>query len=332
MRQKKVIALFLAVIMLAGILAGCGKKEEGLKIEVNGEKVVVDNIANIGGVDIPVELYRYFFMNLKYNYDYGDASFWESNPEQIEMVKLGALNYIQNYAATLALAKEYGIELTEADEAAIQANIDSAIDTAGSFALFEQQLEYSYLNEELYRELLKVEQISGAIQEHLFGEGGEYYLSEAQLGDYIRAEFILSRHILISNENENKEALITEVQGKLDAGEDFRTLEEQYSEDTSSTTNYPDGLCYTEGTMIADFYETALNTNVGEISTVDTSEYGYFFIERLEITDEYISNNTDTLYEEYYNDIYNTVVGNFMADVEYEYSEYYDSIDANSFA
>lgn len=332
MRQKQVIALLLAALMMLGVFAGCGKKETGVEMNIGGEKVNVENIATIGGIDVPAQLYRYFFMNIKYSYDYGDESFWEANPDTVEFVKLSALNYMQNYAATLALAKEYGIELTSEDEAAIEDGINSAIDSAGSYASFKEQLEYSYLTEELYRELLKVELLSSAVYKHLFNEGGEYYISDAQLKEYVKEDYILSRHILISNNNENKEALIKEVQGKLDDGEDFRTLEEQYSEDTGSTTSFPDGVCYTEGTMITDFYETALNTKVGEISTVDTTEYGYFFIKRLELTDEYIDNNIDTLYDEYYNSTYNTVVGAFMEDVQYEYSEYYESITIDSFS
>ena len=332
MRQKQVIALILAVIMILGVFAGCGKKDTGVTMNIGGEKVTIENIATIAGIDVPAQLYRYFFMNIKYSYDYGDESYWETYPEQVEYVKLSALNYMQNYAATLALAEEYGIEITEEDTAAIEDSINSAIDSAGSYALFEEQLEYSYLTEDLYRELLRVELLSSSVYKYLFNEGGEYYITDEQLAEYIKEEYILSRHILISNDNENKESLIEEVQEKLDNGEDFRTLEEEYSEDTGSTTNYPDGLCYTEGTMITDFYETALNTKVGEISTVDTTEYGYFFIERLELTDEYITNNSETLYDEYYNATYNTVVSSFMDDATYTYNEYYESITIDSFS
>ncbi len=332
MRQKKVIALALAIIMLLCIFAGCGKKETGVKMNIGGEKVTVENIATIKGIDVPAELYRYFFMNIKYSYDYGDDTYWETYPDQVDIVKLNALNYIQNYAATLALAKEYGLELTAEDNAAIEESIKSAIDTAGGYALFEQQLEYSYLTEELYRNLLEIELISAAINNYLFNEGGEYAISEDELAQYIKKDYILSRHILISNSNENKESLIKEVQGKIDSGEDFRALEEEYSEDTGSTTNYPDGLCYTEGTMITDFYETALNTEVGQISTVDTTEYGYFFIERLELTDDYIKNNSETLYDEYYNATYNTIMTEFMADATYDYNEHFELITIDSFS
>ena len=331
MRQKQVISLLLAVLMIAGLFAGCGKEETGVKMNIGGEKVTVENIATISGVEVPAALYRYFFMNIKYSYDYGDDSYWEENPDTVEFVKLSALNYIQNYAATLALAKEYGIELSEEEKSAVEDSVNSAIDSAGSYSAFKEQLEMSYLTEELYRELLKVELLSTAVYKYLFNEGGEYYVSDAELKESVKEDYILSRHILISNSNENKEALIKEVQSKLDSGEDFRTVEEEYSEDTGSTTSYPDGVCYTEGTMITDFYETALNTKVGEISTVDTTEYGYFFILRLELTDDYIESNIDTLYDEYYNSTYNTVVSEFMADAEYKYSEYYEGITIDSF-
>ncbi len=333
MRQKQVIALVLAVLMLVGVLAGCGNKEaeEGIKIKVDGETVVVDTIATIAGVEVPAELYRYFFMNLKYSMDGGDESLWEEDPEAFEYLQMGIFNYMQNYAATVALAKEYGIEISAEDEKSIEDAINQAIDAAGSYANFEAQMEAAYLTEDLYRELVKLEIFAAGIEEHMFAEGGDHYVEEAELIEFVKENYVLSRHILISNSNENKETIIKEVQGKLDKGEDFRTLEEEYSEDTASTSQYPDGVCYKEGTMITDFYETALETEVGQISTVDTEEFGYFFINRLELTDDYIKKNSASLMDEYCNEIYNEVVSDFMDEAEIEYHESYDHIGLDAF-
>lgn len=75
-------------------------------------------------------------------------------------------------------------------------------------------------------------------------------------------------------------AKVAEVQAKLDAGEDFDALIEEYNEDTG-VSSYPDGYPYNDA--IADKYyeafsEAAAALELGEISAPVESTSGYHFL------------------------------------------------------
>lgn len=325
MRQKRVIALLLAIIALLGILAGCGKKNTASLI-IDGKTVKVDSIAKIGDMDVSLAFFRYFYLSTKAQADNGDDSIWEQYPDYAKQLTDVAFNYCKNYAVIYALCDKYGLALTDEDNKAIDEEINKAIDEAGNYNAFVGALENNFTNEDMYRQLVEVEHLSEKLRTYLFGEGGDYYMDDAALCEYIKKDYILSRHILIANSDEEAEAKITAVREAIASGEDFQALSEQYSADTASTYTYPDGLCYTAGEMVEDFYNGALYTKVGEISEVDEEMYGHFFIQRLELTDDYIINNREELYSKYTSAIMNQIVAEYIDSVEITYSEYYDKI------
>lgn len=326
MTMKKVIAAMLALLMILGLLAGCGNKNETAYLIIDGSKVKVDTILTIGDTDFSLALYRYFYLSTKASADDGDDTYWETYPEQVDYIKMAADNYCKNFAAIHYLCDKYNLGLTDEQQAEVEEQINSAIEQAGSYSSFVTALESNYLTEDMYRSLIEVELLSDNLQSYYFDEGGEFYLDAAGLLDYLSDDYILSRHILIATSDEDYDNKIEEVRAAIEAGEDFQTLAEEYSADTTSTTYYPDGQCYTEGDMITDFYEAAKATEVGEIGEVTTEEYGYFFIQRLELTEEYVTNNYDTLYSEYYNDKMSEVVSEYIDSVTIEYNDNYDLI------
>jgi len=330
MAMKKIVAALLVVLMVLGLLAGCGNKTKPATLIVDGKKVKIDTIVSIGDTDISLALYRYFYLSTKASADSGDDTYWETYPEQVEYIKLAAENYCKNFAAIHYFCEKYNLGLTDEQKATIDSQIESAIEQAGSYSAFETSLENNYLNEDMYRALIEVELLSDNLKDYFFGENGEYYMSAADLTKYLKEDYILSRHILIATSDEDYDNKIKEVRKAIEAGEDFQSLAEKYSADTTSTTNYPDGLCYTEGTMITDFYETAKATKVGEISEVSTEEYGYFFIQRLELTDEYVTNNYDDLYSDYYSDKMTDIVTEYIDGVTITYDANYDSISIDT--
>ena len=326
MRQKRFIAALLIAVMLIGVLAGCGKKEDTTELIVDGKKVKVGTIATIGDMEIPLSLFRYFYLSTKYQADQGDDSMWEQYPDYAKQLTDVAMNYCKNFATIHALCDKYNITLTDEDKKAIDDEIKKAIDNAGNYNAFIGALENNFMTEDMYKQMLEVEHLSDKLQEHLFSEGGEYYISDADFVKYIQDNFILSRHILISKSDEEAEEKIKAVREAIAAGDDFQNLAETYSADTASTYSYPDGTCYTEGEMVEEFYNCAFNTKVGEIGEVDEETYGYFFIQRLELTEKYINDNKDTLMPKYESGKMNTVVQDYIGSVDITYSEYYDKI------
>lgn len=88
---------------------------------------------------------------------------------------------------------------------------------------------------------------------------------------------IHARHILV----ETKETA-DEVVEKLNAGEDFAKLAEEYSTDTGSATNGGDLGWFGPGKMVKEFEEAAYALDVNEISEPVESTYGFHIIQVLE--------------------------------------------------
>ncbi|NSL51995.1 peptidylprolyl isomerase [Calidifontibacillus erzurumensis] len=84
---------------------------------------------------------------------------------------------------------------------------------------------------------------------------------------------IKASHILIKDEK-----LAKEVLQKVKNGEDFAKLAKEYSEDPGSAANGGDLGFFGTGVMTKPFEEAAYKLNVGEISDLVKTEFGYHII------------------------------------------------------
>ena len=105
----------------------------------------------------------------------------------------------------------------------------------------------------------------------------------------IPKNFYRATHILIMNDEgddpaENK-ALAEQILSRIRAGEDFETLKEEYGEDQGVEGN-TDGYYFTHGQMIQSFENAVKSLQLGEISDIVESVYGYHIIQRLPLEDE----------------------------------------------
>ncbi|MCM3712631.1 peptidylprolyl isomerase [Halalkalibacter oceani] len=86
------------------------------------------------------------------------------------------------------------------------------------------------------------------------------------------SEQVEASHILVEDE-----ATAQEVLDKLEAGEDFAALAEEYSIDGSAANGGELGY-FGKGRMVAPFEEAAFSLEVGEISEPVESDYGFHII------------------------------------------------------
>ena len=74
------------------------------------------------------------------------------------------------------------------------------------------------------------------------------------------------------------EILAEEILERVLAGEDFDELEATYSGDNMP----PGGYIFIEGVMVTEFFEATRNLEIGEISGLVRSEFGFHIIKRIE--------------------------------------------------
>ncbi|MGS2721879.1 SurA N-terminal domain-containing protein [Paraglaciecola aestuariivivens] len=121
-------------------------------------------------------------------------------------------------------------------------------------------------------------------------EISDYY--QNNLNDYRTEEERQAAHILFESaeESEEVEKQALEVLAKVQAGEDFAELAKTYSTDTFSAENGGDLGWFTQGIMDPAFEDAAFAlAQVGDVSKVVKSEFGYHVIKLTDIKPEQIT-------------------------------------------
>ena len=93
---------------------------------------------------------------------------------------------------------------------------------------------------------------------------------------YTNPERRRAQHILVENED-----LANDLLGQIKGGADFAELAKANSEDTSSNEEGGDLGFFESGLMGAEFDEAAFAMNIGDVSDVVATDYGYFHIIKL---------------------------------------------------
>lgn len=99
----------------------------------------------------------------------------------------------------------------------------------------------------------------------------EYF--ETNKASFDQVEQVKASHILVETEE-----LALEVKGKLDDGEDFSDLAEEYSEDTANSELGGNLGYFDREKMVEEFSDAAFSMEVGEISQPVETNFGYHII------------------------------------------------------
>lgn len=155
------------------------------------------------------------------------------------------------------------------------------------------------LTKELLTELNENSDLYDQLQELYYGENSDGYPTDAEVNAYLdETGQYKCKHILlatidldtrqpldeetIARQRATADGLLAQLQAAEDHVALFDQLMKEYSEDTGLAAN-PDGYTTSKGQMVAPFEEAALALNVGEISGIVESEFGYHIILRLPI-------------------------------------------------
>ena len=153
---------------------------------------------------------------------------------------------------------------------------------------------------ELFEKALTKKSI-GFISEPLEAGSGYHILKlEDKRGEFVKFEDQWqSRHILlipsaIRTDEETKQQL-SEIRERIINGEDFGDLANEFSEDPGSAKQGGDLGWLGKGVLADEFEETMINSEIGVISEVFETQFGFHFLEVIgkrnhELTDELISN------------------------------------------
>ena len=270
----------LSLLLVCVLLCSCGA------FQVKNVSV----IATVNGEDILEEEFNYYLLVAQQTIlaNAGESAaaedFWTTTEVEGktvgELAKETALNDAIKYTLISQKAKEMGISADSAEaKDQINAALSSAQTLVDQFGLSKDAIK-SVL-EKLYLESMLLQK---------FATDGEIDISDENLKKTYEENFRTIKHILISYTDpqdgseiytpEEANQIITSIKQQLDAGEDFDAIM-NYSSMDPGLASAPDGYTFTNnGTMVASFESAAFALEVGEISDIVPSSYGYHILKR----------------------------------------------------
>ncbi len=309
MVKTRIAAVFLAVIMIFGITS-CTKEAESV---ITFRDTVIDERE----YSFLMSYYKGMYLYSYYGLTADNSAIWTT--ELTEGVTVNdyltamTLSSIMSTAIYVDLFDEYELSLTDEETDSVDDAIDSLIEKVGSEAKLNSALSEFGANVDTLREVrlnnLKIEKV----QEYLYGENGINAATPAELDTYYKMNYCRTKFIFISktldyerdengeyikNEDGNlktcelteeeiaaKKELFGSIEERVNAGEDFEALLDEYTMDTGMM-HFEDGyyLTSTSTFVESDVISTVAGLEIGEVTKLETAA-GWYLIKRYELID-----------------------------------------------
>lgn len=234
MNLKKLAALFMALVLAAVCLAGCGnksddkpsasgdqqtdnppsesgntdpdaetKREPGLYID--GEKIDDENVVmlTVNGHEIPFDEFRYLYNYYDYSYfSGGDYTVYESNPEAYKYLMDTVESAVLENNWGYLLAAKNNVELTAEDLAEIDTHMEEQLAEFESEEEFEKALAESSLSKDLLRRIISQQILCNRVYTEIYEP-----MDDQTVRDWLNKNYVRVHHVLVAfDEIENEEA------------------------------------------------------------------------------------------------------------------------------
>lgn len=367
-KLTKIAALLMALAMSVSAFSACSNTDAdvdedtdetvadgestddatGPALIIDGEEVDISSnpvIFTVAGIDIPYDEYRYMYKYFETYYGMNEE-FWEQYPDDFAAFKDVLRDNLINNNFGIIMADMYDISLTEEDEAAIDDYLQQEKDLFETEEEYEQALEQAGITEDLLVRMITQSVTSERVFLDLYGGDDPLLLgTDDEIKQDIHDNYVRVYHLLISydhyadtegyedyTDDELKEAaleLANESLAQLQNGEaDIYELAQTIGDDPGMVDNEA-GYLFTYGEMVEPFEEASFALEVGEMSGLVETDYGWHIILRLE-QDDYVEENFDAVKEQYINKVFNDHVDEVLMNAEIEYSDLYDKISYDS--
>lgn len=301
---KRIFSIVLCITLAISFCA-CNKEETKDGVQ-NG----ISSVATVDGESIDEAYFKYYFTELKnmVQMQYGESA-WQSatldGKPAVEYVRERALEAAVEDKIVMNKAKEDGIVLTDEDKNNIESTKQQWIMQFGSEKAFVDAINNNYgLSLEQFNYMLE----AVYYRNHIVSK----YIDDAKSLEYYNNNIVKVKHILIptvelgsnipltADELKATEEKVSLVLAEISNGKDFDSLVAEYTEDQDTFyyvgTGYSLNIDGSMGSsMVTEFETTALSLEVGEISSVVESPYGYHIIKRYENDEAMYHISKDTL-------------------------------------
>lgn len=338
MVQRAVALVVMLVVVMGGTIWGVSSMtihyqplDSGAPVvmTVNGDEVCADEYAGymLYNMAYYANMYAQFGMADVWNDEYAAATLGSSMPQAAKDQSVYARVVLQKF-------NELGLKLTYDQEKQMTQLRQDTIDSMGYDAFAKQIANFGF-SDQSYNNFMYISQCYNALNEYYYGENGANVPSDEDLRQYFADNYIAAKHILISTvdstmgetvrTDEEAKAEAQKILDRINAGEDYDALMNEYSEDPGLAGN-PDGYIFTEGEMVTEFYDGAKALAEDEVSGLVKSDYGYHIIKRVPL-------DVDGQFENYKSLLTTAVAGTmddlltqWMQEADVQTTETYDEI------
>lgn len=208
-------------------------------------------VMTVNGIEITEGIYNYYLWNTK------------GAPDETLKIDFGFNK----------LAEQAGITMTQEDKWF----------TSGS----QNEQEYEATKQKFIQFGLTEPEVEFLVQSIFYGSAlyqkKETETTPAELKAFYESEFATVKHILLITENQDKQAVKAQAENilkQIKRGVNFDTLMKQYSQDPG-LADYPEGYTFSKGEMTPAFEQAAFALEVGQVSDLVETDYGYHIIKRI---------------------------------------------------
>ncbi len=253
-------------------------------------------LLTVNGLPVSARMYLYWLADgISTNESTYGLLPWDKAGELAKYVKEDALNATLVYTLVPKNTVEMGFDLTQTQIDEFDAMTDNTIESIGGEEAFVDALRKLGLDRETF---LNINRMPYYYQQLLVGLSLDHPNDEDMTG-YIESTggVLGAKHILLLNidmttrqpladdviaqKKATAEDILKQLQESDNLAADFDALMREHSEDTGLASN-PDGYTFVSGEMVPEFEDGTRALEIGQISGIIESSYGYHIILRQE--------------------------------------------------
>lgn len=344
--MKKFAAILLALVLALGCLTGCGSKKGDTVMSVDGTDVSFDEFMYYLKT-AATTLTNYYQSSTGGGVDWDGVCIYDKTKTNAEWCVNEAMYNAAQACVIMSKGKSMNCLPTDEQLKTLEDNISTIRknyeDQDDPDAAFTSALNGQGFTLDTFKQINKVNFTLANIFASLYGENGEKVSDETLKGYVDENGFMTSAHILFKTTEEvkgedgkttekeisdsakaEKKAKAEKLAKELKAIKDDEKRKEKFFEymkndsEDPGKESYPNGYCFTEGTMVQEYTDTTKALKDYEVSDVVESKFGYHIIMRLPTT----ASNVDI------NNQYGYTLGQMAA--SYDFDEEMKSWDVSS--
>lgn len=344
--MKKFAAILLALVLALGCLTGCGSKKGDTVMSVDGTDVSFDEFMYYLKTAAST-LTKYYQSSTGGGVDWDGVCIYDKTKTNAEWCVNEAMYNAAQACVIMSKGKSMNCLPTDEQLKTLEDNISTIRknyeDQDDPDAAFTSALNGQGFTLDTFKQINKVNFTLANIFASLYGENGEKVSDETLKGYVDENGFMTSAHILFKTTEEvkgedgkttekeisdsakaEKKAKAEKLAKELKAIKDDEKRKEKFFEymkndsEDPGKESYPNGYCFTEGTMVQEYTDATKALKDYEVSDVVESKFGYHVIMRLPTT----ASNVDI------NNQYGYTLGQMAA--SYDFDEEMKSWDVSS--